>query len=292
MGFCAGVRRAVQCADKALYENKGGNVYTFGPLIHNPLALKKFQERGLSVLDESGIFRLKKGDTVVIRAHGVQPEIFEKLEKSGASVINGTCPLVQVNQKKVADYAARGYQILFAGDKDHGEVVGIEGAGRKASLEADVNFCFKLVKNQNELLSVLPSLEKSKPVVFLSQTTFSIKVFEELSILLKEHFNNAEIIKTICPATHERQDSLIELCGKVDGVIVIGGKNSANTSRLFTTAEKLCKFAAHIEKADEIPEVFFTLKTIGITAGASTPDDVIDEVESSLNNCDRQSNVV
>lgn len=282
MGFCAGVRRAVQCADKALLENKDGQVYTFGPLIHNPVALKNFEERGLKVLDENSINKIKKGDTVVIRAHGVTPEIFESLESTGAEIINGTCPIVQVNQKKCADYAKDGYIIFFTGDKDHGEVIGIEGAAKKAALEAGKKLNFILVKSVDELKdSAGPFLNKSN-VVLLSQTTFSIKVFDEIASELKEKIPSIEIVKSICPATHERQSSLDKLCAQVEGVIVIGGKNSANTTRLFNKAQKLCGHAALIENASEIPEEFFALKTVGLTAGASTPDDVIDEVEKKL----------
>ncbi len=110
-------------------------------------------------------------------------------------------------------------------------------------------------------------------------------MFEKIENFLKEKFPQIEIVNSICPATHERQSSLIDLCSKVDGVLVIGGKTSANTNRLFTTAKKLCKNAALIENAEEIPEIFFHLESVGLTAGASTPDDVIEEVELKLKGC-------
>ncbi|MBQ0051407.1 MAG: 4-hydroxy-3-methylbut-2-enyl diphosphate reductase [Treponema sp.] len=282
MGFCAGVRRAVMIADKALSENKSGQVYTFGPLIHNPEALKKFEERGLKVLGEDDISALKTEDTVVVRAHGVAPEVMEKLEKTGATILNGTCPIVQVNQIKCANFAREGVQIFFTGDKDHGEVIGIEGAGRKAAFEAGTEYNFNLIKNLQEAENLVSSIDTSRPVSLFSQTTFSIKVFDEISSYLKEKLPEIEIVKSICPATHERQESLVELCKKVEGVIVIGGKNSANTNRLFATAQRLCKKATLIENAEEIPQEFFELEKVGLTAGASTPDDVIEEVEKKL----------
>jgi len=281
MGFCAGVRRAVNTANKALEENKSGQVYTYGPLIHNPVALKDFEERGLKVLCESKIPEVKSGDTVVIRAHGITPEVNQMLEETGASVFNGTCPLVRQSQKRAAEFASKGYRIIFAGDSGHGEVIGIEGAARKAAGESGKPFEFYLVKNTEELEAVLKN-KSENPSVLLSQTTFSIKMFAELSSVLKNSVPSAEIVESICPATHERQESLIKLCNEVEGVLVIGGKNSANTTRLYNTASKLCREAALIENASEIPEGFLSLKSVGLTAGASTPDDVIDAVEKRL----------
>lgn len=283
MGFCAGVRRAVQFADKALSENNEGQVYTFGPLIHNPVALKKFEERGLKILKEDNIPEVKSNDTVVVRAHGVTPETHEILEKTGAQILNGTCPIVQVNQKKCADYARNGYVIFFTGDKNHGEVIGIEGAAKKAAFEAGLKLNFILIKNAEQIdeLSEEYFAAGSKSVL-ISQTTFSIKVFDEIAGVLKTKNPQIEIQKTICPATHERQDSLDKLCSMVDGVLVIGGKTSANTTRLYNKAQSLCKHAALIEDESEIPDEFYKLETIGLTAGASTPDDVIDLVEKKL----------
>ena len=116
----------------------------------------------------------------------------------------------------------------------------------------------------------------------ITQTTFSVKLFDEIAAVLKEKIPELKVLRTICPATYDRQDSLTDLCKKVDGVLVIGGKNSANTNRLYGKAKSLCNHAALIEKADEIPEKFSSLEKVGLTAGASTPDDVIDEVEKTL----------
>lgn len=294
LGFCAGVRRAVLAAEKALEENRDGQVYTLGPLIHNPVALNKLAQRNLKILVESKIPLLKSDDTVIIRAHGVPPETESDIREKGVNVVNATCPLVTKSQRTAAEYARNGYFIFFAGDKNHGEVVGIEGYARKAALEAGKELNFILIKDVDELKAELDSLSKKNvlssesKIVLLSQTTFSIKTFDALQSELKSSFPNAEIISSICPATHERQDALRELCSLVDGVIVIGGKNSANTNRLFVTAEKLCKKAVLIETpeeiSDKIREEFASLKKVGITAGASTPDDTIDAVEQKLKN--------
>jgi len=288
LGFCAGVRRAVVAAEKALNENKG-QVYTLGPLIHNPVALNKLAERNLKILVESKIPLLNSQDTVIIRAHGVPPETEKAIREKGVNVVNATCPLVTKSQKTAAEYASKGYVIFFAGDKNHGEVIGIEGYARKGAKAAGKPLHFLLVKDVEELkhsimeLSSQKILSSDSKIVLLSQTTFSIKMFDNLQAELKSSFPNAEVISSICPATHERQDSLVELCEKVDGIIVIGGKNSANTNRLFATAQKLCKKAVLIETPEEIPSEFFELEIVGITAGASTPDDTISAVEKRLN---------
>lgn len=288
MGFCAGVRRAVNLAENALEKNSGGQVYTLGPLIHNPVALKKLADRNLKILDDFHFDELKAGDTVLIRAHGVPPEKESELKSKKVNIINATCPLVTQSQKRAAKYAAENYVIFFAGDRNHGEVVGIEGYARAAAEKNGLDFRFILVKNVDEteravenLFARIPELKNQK-VALLSQTTFSISVFAKIESLLKEKLPQAEVVNSICPATHERQDSLENLCAQVDGILVIGGKSSANTNRLFATAQKLCRKAALIENAGEIPEDFFHLEKVGLTAGASTPDDVILEVELKL----------
>lgn len=294
MGFCAGVRRAVNLAEKALQENENGQVYTLGPLIHNPVELKKLADRNLKILDETHFDGLNAGDKVLIRAHGVPPEKESALKSKKVNIINATCPLVTQSQKRAAKYASENYVIFFAGDKNHGEVVGIEGYARESAKKNGLECNFLLVKDvgeaEKEADRIIEKISKDcwvKPdndtkVVLLSQTTFSISNFEKIENLLKSKFPNLEVVNSICPATHERQDSLIKLCEQVDGVLVIGGRTSANTNRLLATAEKLCEKAALIENADEIPEDFYHLEKVGLTAGASTPDDVIWEVELKL----------
>lgn len=285
MGFCAGVRRAVNAATKALDEREEGKisgaVYTYGPLIHNPVALAELAERSLKVLDSSHTADLKGDDVVLIRAHGVPPETEALLKATGAEVVNATCPLVTASQKRAADFAGRGYAVILAGDKNHGETTGIAGYAQQA-IACDNGGSFYLVENRADAEKLFVDGSVPEKAVLLSQTTFSIKEFEAISNILRRKIPSIEIISSICPATHERQDALVELCSKVDGVLVIGGRSSANTARLLATAEKLCKVAALIEKASEIPPSFFSLNRVGITAGASTPDSVIDEVERVL----------
>jgi len=284
LGFCSGVRGAVNSADQVLTEQNAGRSFSLGPLIHNPIVLDSFEKRGLSVIDEGNFDALSESDTVIIRAHGISPDVLEKLQRTGCRIVNATCPLVKLSQKRAADYASKDYNIIFAGDKNHGEVIGIEGYALEAAKGAGLPARFFLIKDENELQSVLSQdkFDRNKKTVLLSQTTFSIAVFSKIQDILRQSVPDFECVNSICPATYKRQQALEKLCSAVDSIIVIGGKTSANTKRLLATAQKLCKKAVLIESAAEIPEEFFSFETVGLTAGASTPDAVIDDVEKLL----------
>ena len=276
LGFCFGVRRAVELAEKALAENPGKKVYSLGPLIHNENALRSLEEKGLHIVDESEIEDLEKGSVVIIRAHGVAPSVTDTLERRGCVIIDATCPRVKASQKMVERYSSQNDYVVLTGDRNHGEVIGIAGYdGENFSQIQD----FEEAKNC-ELSDREGVIEKN--VILLSQTTYSPKEFEKIENLFRQKFHNIAVMNTICPATNERQQALLELCQQVDGVLVVGGKNSANTKRLYQTAAANCKLAAHIQSASEIPEEFFALDKVGITAGASTPDSIIKDVEMLL----------
>ena len=270
LGFCFGVRRAVEYALKALEENREKKVYSLGPLIHNEIVLQNLKDKGLIILSEDDLESVIPQSVVIIRAHGVSPDVVKILEDKNCTIVNATCPRVNANQKMVEKNSAAGKTILLTGDSNHGEVKGIAGYAKGKFILLESEDDAKKLKSENN------------QAVLLSQTTFSPVQFEKISKIVEEKYPDVKISNTICPATKERQDSLIELCSRVEGVLVVGGKNSANTIRLFQTAAKNCANAAHIQSADDIPEDFFRLKTIGITAGASTPDQIIEEVEKRL----------
>lgn len=273
LGFCFGVRRAVELAEKALAENPGKKVYSLGPLIHNENALRALEVKGLHILEEEDIAGLEEGSVVIIRAHGVAPSVTDALENKGCKIIDATCPRVKASQKMVERYSSENDYVVLTGDRNHGEVIGIAGyAGEN----------FSQIQDFEEAQSFDISDSDKKNVILLSQTTYSPKEFEKIENLFRSKFRNLAVMNTICPATNERQEALLELCGLVDGVLVVGGKNSANTKRLYQTAAANCKLASHIQSAADIPQEFFNLKTIGITAGASTPDEIIEEVERRL----------
>lgn len=272
LGYCMGVRRAVEMAADSLKNCGSKKVYSFGPLIHNRIALENLAKKGLSVLKNEEISSVGNGSLVIIRAHGVPPEILEKLSDSGCQILNATCPKVMASQKNAEKYAKLGYTVILAGDSNHGEVAGISGyAGKK----------FVLVQNKDEAekMSPLPDDEKA---VLLCQTTFSKEEFSQIVEKLSKKIKNLKVLDTICSATKERQDALKRICPDVDGILVVGGKNSANTKRLLQIAEENCGKAALIETAEEIPEDFFELDSVGITAGASTPNSVIERVVAAL----------
>ena len=276
LGYCMGVRRAVESAIASI--DKANDVYTLGPLIHNKTALNSLENKGLKVLNENKAEDAKIGSTVIIRAHGVPPSVNEILKKRECTIINATCPRVTASQKNAARYASMNYTVILAGDSNHGEVIGIAGySGNK----------FYLVQDSEDAKKLLPPEDADENAILLSQTTFSPQEFEKIAEIIKEKYKNLKVMNTICPATKERQDSLLRLCPLVEGVLVVGGKNSANTKRLLQTAKENCSKAALIETADEIPEDFFKLQIVGITAGASTPDSAIEEVKNALTSHDK-----
>jgi len=274
MGFCFGVRRAVEAAEEAL-KKYGKGVYSLGPLIHNENALKELKEKGLLIADEKEISTIKDGSVVIIRAHGVAPDLIETLKNKKCTVIDATCPRVKANQKMVSRYTSADDYIILTGDKNHGEVIGLAGYAKSNFIQ---------IQNYDEAEKVqLPSNLKGQ-IVLLSQTTYNPLEFSKIESLLKSRYPQIKVQNTICPATEERQNALLDLCSKVDAMIVIGGKNSANTKRLYQTAKENCKFALHIQDESEIPDEIRKYEKIGITAGASTPDKIISLVETALNN--------
>ena len=273
MGFCFGVRRAVELAEKALSENPGKKVYSLGPLIHNENALRTLEEKGLHILQEADIPLVEEGSVVIIRAHGVSPALTQKLDEKKCVIIDATCPRVKASQKMVERYTHQNDYVVLTGDRNHGEVIGIAGYAGKN---------FSQIQDYAEAEKFTIPCDDEKNIILLSQTTYSPVEFEKIEHLFRNRFKNIAVMNTICPATNERQLALSELCKKVEGVLVIGGKNSANTKRLFQTAESLCAHVAHIQGSDDIPTEFYALKSVGITAGASTPDDIIAAVEEKL----------
>ena len=273
LGFCFGVRRAVDLAEKALCENKGKKVYSLGPLIHNESALAELNKKGLEIIEEDDVERIPSDSVVILRAHGVAPVIINILEQKNCKIIDATCPRVKASQKMVEKYTYDDDFVIISGDKNHGEMKGIAGYAGSS---------FAQIQDVEEAEQLDFSLFEGKNVILMSQTTYSVNEFAKIEQSLRSKIKNLAVMNTICPATNERQTALLELCKKVDGVLVIGGKNSANTKRLYQTAQKYCQKAAHIQNAEEIPEEFFALEKVGITAGASTPDEIIDGVEESL----------
>lgn len=261
-GYCYGVERAIKMVEKALSEND--EVYSLGPIIHNPQVVKELSEKGLITVEDTR--NIPDGATVIIRSHGVAPVVIDELKKKNSKIIDATCPFVRRAQYFAKKLYENGYDVLVIGERKHPEVIGILGYVEKDA---------KVASSREEVLR-LPYVKK-RGVVF--QTTQSDSVIEEVSSEIVKRSEEALIFNTICEATTERQNSAMELAKKTEVVVVVGGKNSGNTRRLFDICRNINKNTYWVETADEINEKWFSgATTIGVTAGASTPRKIIDEV--------------
>jgi 4-hydroxy-3-methylbut-2-enyl diphosphate reductase len=274
LGFCMGVRRAVDMAERELRAN-GGRVCTMGPLIHNPQVLESLQRQGAGTLDEDHLPENLAGVTVIIRAHGISPALEDELKKRGARIADATCPRVKASQMKARSLTEEGYTLFLAGEKHHGEVIGIQGYARDCIAVAEID---EAERAAEELFRTNPGAKTA----LIGQTTISAEEYSRIGEGIKEFFPTLEIIDTICGATKERQDSLRELCGGADAVVVAGGRSSANTRRLLSIAEEQGKSAWLVESSAEIPMEIAAYNSVGLCAGASTPDETIDAIESAL----------
>ncbi|MFH1873991.1 MAG: 4-hydroxy-3-methylbut-2-enyl diphosphate reductase [Pseudomonadota bacterium] len=268
-GFCWGVSRAFEKVLKIVENNSEGKpVFTYGPLIHNPQAVSLLEEKGVQVLQE---IPEKLNGTIVIRTHGIPPEDRRKIESSGAIVCDATCPDVGIIQGKVRKHLKQGYYIIIIGDREHPEVKALLGfAERKGT-------CINSAKEVGEL-----PIHASK-VCVVSQSTQQYNKFEELVNLIKQKYPQAVVYDTICRSTGLRQEEVRELAKEVDAMVVVGGRNSSNTNRLAEIAREMGSHTFFIENDSELtPENFRDFDTIGVTAGASTPKWVIEQVVTRL----------
>jgi 4-hydroxy-3-methylbut-2-enyl diphosphate reductase len=300
-----GVRRAVDAAEAELAravepagaERTGeGTIYTLGPLIHNPQVLDSLAARGVRILpEESGRWPPSlAGKAVILRAHGVSPRVEDELRSRGARIVDATCPRVKASQNIVRDLTGRGWTVFFAGERDHAEVRGIAGyagggqrengdcviAGNAAEAEAAGAELFRKTRGGSG----------ERQTALIAQTTFSLEEYEAIAEVLKKYFPRLEVKSGICGATRDRQEALRKLCAGVDAVVIAGGRDSANTRRLLAIAESLGKPALLAESARDIPADFAGTSAspdgdpgvIGLSAGASTPDSVVEEIAAAL----------
>jgi (E)-4-hydroxy-3-methyl-but-2-enyl pyrophosphate reductase len=265
-GFCMGVRRAVEIVlDTA--NRQQGPIYTYGPLIHNPQVLEILAGKGVTILDD--ISGAKPG-SVVIRAHGVPPQAKQALVDAGFTIIDATCPRVIKVQTIISKYARQGCAVIIVGDKDHPEVIGLlgyaEGMGYVISHPDD--------------LDKLPSLERA---IVVAQTTQEGHLFDRIARTIAAHFPHFKVFNTICDSTLRRQAEVREMAKSVDAVVVVGGRNSGNTQRLAQVVAQEGVPSFHVESEGELDcEAIEPLNSVGITAGASTPNWVIKKVYRTL----------
>jgi 4-hydroxy-3-methylbut-2-enyl diphosphate reductase len=269
-GFCFGVKIAVDSAIKAGKEL--GGAYTNGPIIHNKQVVQFLESLNVRQLTEDT--KLKEGDTVIIRSHGVPPSVERNLKNKGINVIDATCPFVKKVHERVRELVKEGYFVVIIGEKGHPEVIGILG-----HLE-DVGGKGIVIENMEELYTKLPKRNK---IGIVAQTTQNEDFFEKAVGYIAVNAEEVKIYNTICDATSIRQEEVKKIAPQVDVMIIIGGKHSGNTNRLAQISRSLNPNTYHIEKADELdPEWFKDAKNIGVSAGASTPDWIIKEVVDRL----------
>ncbi|MBS5016921.1 MAG: 4-hydroxy-3-methylbut-2-enyl diphosphate reductase [Eubacterium ventriosum] len=268
-GFCFGVQRAVDSVYKELEENSG-KIYTFGPIIHNEQVVEDLNKRGIEVIDTVEQLKEIKEGTVVIRSHGVAKEIYDILEQQKLKMVDATCPFVKKIHNIVLDESNNGKTIIIIGNDNHPEVEGIKGW-----VNGEV-----IVINKEEQIEKLSLPEQTKACI-VSQTTFNHNKFKYLVEIIRKKGYDITVVNTICNATHVRQVEARKISSKVDGMIVIGGKNSSNTQKLYDICRNECENTFYVQTVKDLNvHELKSLKSIGITAGASTPKNIIEEVRT------------
>ncbi len=269
-GFCFGVNRAVNMVYDLVH--KGEKVHTLGPIIHNPQVVEDLEKSGVTIIQTP--CEVPYGESIIIRAHGVPETVYREMEEKGIHFYDGTCPFV-LKIHKIVKEAPKNSVILIAGNHDHPEVVGIAGHC------STTHYTFSTLE---ELKNTLKNkkIDRNSNIIMVSQTTFSVKEWNLCSKFIKKDYTNAKIFDTICNATARRQEEAVELSARVECMIIIGGRTSSNTRKLFEVCKENCK-SYLIEKADELKQIDFSdCKSVGVTAGASTPDGIIKEVLETM----------
>ena len=276
-GFCFGVKRAVDTVYREI-ESGEKPVYTFGPIIHNEQVVEDLENRGVQVIHSEDELEGLSGGTVVIRSHGVSRDVCEKIEARGMKIVDATCPFVKKIHRIVDEEGRKGRHVVIIGSADHPEVQGIMGW---ASGPVTV------MHTAEEAESFVP--ENGKPISIVAQTTFNYNKFKDLvEILRKKRYDNnvlniLNILNTICNATEERQREAKNIAGEVDTMLVVGGRHSSNTQKLFEICKKECGNTYYIQTPVDLDsEMFQCSSYVGITAGASTPKKIIEEVQEHV----------
>jgi 4-hydroxy-3-methylbut-2-enyl diphosphate reductase len=251
----------------------GRRVYTMGPLIHNPQALEGLKKAGVEVLDEARFPDKLEDSVVIIRAHGISPRLEEELIRRGTRLADATCPKVKASQLKARALSQEGWRIFLAGERQHGEIIGILGYAPDCIVAA----------NREEAEQAAGALFREDPrakTALMGQTTIAPDLYRAIGEGIRQFFPGLHSLDTLCGAAP--QDALKELCSRVDAVIVAGGRQSANTRRLLDIARARGKPAWLVETSAELPPEIASYPVVGLSAGASTPDKIIDDIERTL----------
>ena len=275
-GFCFGVERAVDQVYEQIeaLKNKkaSGPIYTYGPIIHNEQVVGDLREKGVEVIDSLEELKTLRDAVVVIRSHGVGKNVYEILKENDVEIVDATCPYVKKIHRIVEKQSAEGRKVLIIGSEDHPEVQGIKGWGDERTV---------VIEDMDDFLKLqLPENEK---LCIVSQTTFNYKKFQDIVEKISKTRYDITVLNTICNATQERQVEAMRIASQVDLMLVIGGKNSSNTQKLYEICRKECKNTCYIQTLGDLnPECIRSVRSVGITAGASTPNNIIEEVHTNV----------
>ena len=267
-GFCFGVKRAVDMVYEQIAQ--GESVTTYGPIIHNEAVVADLAARGVRIADTREELENLTGGSVVIRSHGAPKAVYDLLAAKGLNVVDATCPFVKKIHRIVREQCDAGMRVLIIGDPAHPEVQGIRGWGDADTVAAD---------NIDDIVRALPY--KDKPAALVAQTTFNLLKFQEIVAEMRSMGYDLKSFNTICSATRERQQETAELASVSDMMVVIGSPNSSNTRKLYDISKQRCDRTFFVSSADELKgREFPQAEKIGITAGASAPDNIIAEVSN------------
>jgi len=271
-GFCFGVERAVETVYEQVENVDGQQIYTFGPIIHNEEVIKDMRSKGIIVLqDEEELSKIESG-IVIIRSHGVPKRIYTQLEEKGITCVDATCPFVRKIHNIVEEQKKSGRKIIIIGNPTHPEVEGIIGWADDDAIVAG--------SKEEAMLISLPENEK---VCIVAQTTFNYNKFEELVEIIREKRYDIIVLNTICSATKARQTEAKRIAEESEAMIVIGDKHSSNTQKLFEICKNACENTYYIQTLRDLElNQLGSVTTVGITAGASTPKNIIEEVQNNV----------
>ena len=271
-GFCFGVRRAVETVYEQVEKEKEKRIYTYGPIIHNEEVVRDLKQHGVEVIQSEEELEALEGGLVIIRSHGVPKRICDKMDEKGISYVDATCPFVKRIHKIVAEESEKGRHIIIIGNPEHPEVCGIRGW---ASSEVSV------IQNAEEAKEF--TCAENKKICIVAQTTFNYNKFKDLVEIISEKGYDISALNTICNATKERQTEAQSIAEKVDAMIVIGDKHSSNTQKLYEICGRVCNNTYYIQTLDDLDmNQLRSVESVGITAGASTPNNIIEEVQNNV----------
>ena len=272
-GFCFGVKRAVDTVYQQIEQYRGEKIFTYGPIIHNEEVIKDLRSHGVEVLNDEEELKTADADVVVIRSHGVAKYIYDIMEERGITCVDATCPFVKKIHKIVAEKSAEGSYIVIVGNGEHPEVQGIRGwAGEQVTV---------VQTPEDAERFELP--DKDQKVCIVAQTTFNYNKFKELVEIISKKRYDIVVLNTICNATKERQTEARQIAARVDAMVVIGDKRSSNTQKLFEICKEECLNTYYIQTLDDLDiNQLRSVESVGITAGASTPNNIIEEFQNNV----------